>query len=311
MADKTNGSYAKKKKKSKGKVVLSKQNRNKQQVQQVTVNVGVGRRSSNKQQKQQAQPQAAKAPNINYELFRTINSIATTQQQMQKKAETPKDTSPALFQNTPERNRLPPPPPQPSSSASSFVTNLIDKSNLFNKINIPDENMKKPSSPSAFDKILFTPKQALKQDVVEDNVKLDDPLPEQKPKIKPRPTTPAPPPPTNVRFTLKGLPRRRTREEKVAYNDYIENVVGNKPANERTKEESKAYDEYLNSLGKPRADEIGQQSIEPFLRPTSRKPKKIQPVDFDTVDEDEINRIRKEDDEDDELFFSPLRQKPT
>jgi hypothetical protein len=277
----------KKKKKSKMKVIVSKQNRNKQQVQQVTVNVAVGRRSSNKQPRQQAQP-PPKAPNLNYELFRTINSYVTTQQK--KADETPKDTSPALFQNTPERN------PQPS--ASSFVKNVIDKSNLFNKSNIPLTNTKPP--PSAFDKVLSTSKPPPPPTPVEEDVK---PVVEEEefimtPKIKPRPTTPAPPPPNNIRFTAKGLPRRKSSEEKRAYDDYMRDVIGNKAESERTKEEAKAYKEYASIYGDYANDNY--TPAPPSRPPVQRRPRKIQPDNEDKTEEDE-----------DEMFFSPLQRKPT
>lgn len=114
--------------------------------------------------------------------------------------------------------------------------------------------------------------------------------------------------PTAIRMTNKGLPYRRTRDEKAAYNEYMETVVSNKPINERTKEETKAYNDYINSLGKPKADDDNQQvqqTMDTFLRPTSRKPRKIQPIDFDTVDEETDNN------KDDDIFFSPLKKKPT
>jgi len=241
------------------KVIASKQNRNKQQIQNVTVNVISGRRSS-KSPKTINTPQTTKPKdNFNYEMFRNLTTYA---QQLNKPVVKTVNAVPALYSN------------QPLATQPSFVENLINKSNLFNKPNIPTENTNK-ASPSPFDNVLFTPSSDAKEDAnndeedEEDNVKLEALESEDESEnkvimptnIKPRPTTPAPSGPPTIRFTAKGLPRRKTKEEKEAYDDYVENVIGNKPLTERTKEEYKAYEAYLESLGKQKT------SIKPFLRP--------------------------------------------
>lgn len=315
------------KKKKKLKV---KQKQTQKQTQNVVINVGTTRqRSTNKPRQQQQQQQPQQQPSIIYRDNNSalVNSFLSdktrenaitkllmehSQIQQQKRQELPKP-SVALY-NTPLQ-------PSPEEDKPSFVSNLINKSNLFNQQRIPDETTNKPK-PSAFDKLLMPPtppppveppkeeetmKKPKRQLIIEED---DDnekavveqnvaPL-EEKPQFKPRPTTPAPPPPSNnMRFTLKGLPQRRSQAEKAAYADYMREVIANKPENERTKAEKQAYNEYTSRYG-DYANDTYMPPQQPLRPPTVRKQQRIV---ADTEDKTE--------DDEDLTFFSPLKQKPT
>jgi hypothetical protein len=312
----------------KRKKLKQKQKQTQKQTQQVIVNIGSSRRQQQSRREsgrppQQPQQLIQPPPVVQY-VYRdnlALNMLndktrtaAATQQQQQASnnnttttttTTTPPPPPPPAVVATPRNTNI---LPQPNFPPPSSVARVLENNKIHKTSSVPVAQDTKRSIAADFEKIL-NPKKANKPD--EETVgfrNVNSPLDNV--------ATSQSNVPTAFRLTIKGLPYRRTREEKIEYNNYMEKVIANKPASERTREEARAYNAYLNTLSKPQANDddyvvpaaLEEEPSSSLIRPTLRKPRKIQPVDFDTVDEREDNN---EQEEDEEMFFSPLKKKPT
>jgi len=304
-----------------------KQKQKQKQSQQVIVNVTAPRaRRRAKQPRQQQQPQFIQAPPVVQYLYRDNLALNLLND---KKKSTTQETTTATATSTatptpsaaaPITTPPPPPPPsttpqtrrqpipQPSNPPPTGVARVLESNRIHKSTTVPQETTKRNVA-FDFEKAL-NPKKRNDDNEPLSFRNLTSPVED----VATNQSTI----PTAIRMTAKGLPYRRTREEKLAYNEYMENVVASKPANERTREEAKAYNEYINSLSKPFAsdeqpsappqfnDDDETTTLSALIRPITRKPRKIQPVNFDAMEETDADN-----NDDEEMFFSPLKKKPT
>jgi len=293
----------KKKKKSK-----QKQKQKQQQTQQVIVNVGgrIRRREEPRRENKlnmSAQPPpivqyvyrdnlALNAINermrenaITQTLLKTSQQLASqSQSQQAPKLATPsaalyQQQQPAMTQNpAPTKAQQPTTAPPPLSF--SVVKDILEKSKVFNKTDIPNENTNKAKT-TEFDKITKPPPPppiTQKNNLLDDTDFEDDSLPVRTP----------------FKATKDGLPYKRSKD----YGFYMENYIGQIPPEKRNKKQQKAYEQYMDSLSKPSGNDDDDETVK--LPPPPQNSASVQPVDFDDNNDEE------------ELYvFPPLKRKPT
>lgn len=289
-----------------------KQKQKQKQSQQVIVNIGRGGASRAVAKPQQQQPMQSMQPppvvqyvyrdNLALNMLnnRTATATPATQQQAPQPATLVAQQQPTAVAPTPVATRanLQPTTPPPAN----LVARVLQNNTIHKSTNIPAQPAEKPATVEW--------QQVVSAKKVDDAQPLNNNVAVDQKDI-----------PQAFRLTSKGLPYRKTREEKEAYNRYMEEVIAKKTPAERTKEETKAYNEYMNTLTKPSADEtrpeetgLVQQSMDGFLVPKRRKPKKVVPIDYNDTTMDEAEVIKDDEklnDSESDVFFSPLKKKPT
>jgi len=141
----------------------------------------------------------------------------------------------------------------PTPSSTSNVQTVIQKNQLFNQPNIPNENSNK--NISLFDRIT---KPQTRSDSNKNTQRRDDEVDDDSIPISDFTMLP-------WKLTKQGLPRKNAKN----YNEIMETYIGNLPVGVRNEQQQKAYEEYMmNNLKKPssNADDDNEPPTIPLVR---------------------------------------------